>query len=154
MAYNSFPRTIPKGGKIVYGLMDGDYVFYVGITVFLRSRYQQHYSEGPACKYIYNMRREGRHPGIIIFGVFDIYGQAEAAEHSLIRMYAAQKHKLCNYHQNPQSNQLILPRPEVEKLNKKRPSKLLGNLVKKAMEDYQEFRNWTPTPIFERFADQ
>lgn len=150
MALNSFNYVPSNDCKIVYGLLDGDKVFYIGITYSLYSRYTQHINEGPACDYIYWMRLEGRHPSVKIFGMFDVYGQAEEAEHALISLFAQTGHPLCNYHQNPRHNQIVPPRPDRTKRPAKRNGKLLGEMIDKAKKDYLNFRDWELIPLEQR----
>lgn len=155
MAINTFNYTPASDCNIVYGLLDNGKVFYIGITKYLHSRYTQHIGEGPASDYIYWMRLDGRWPEVKIFGMFDqYYGQAQAAEHSLISLFAQLNQPLCNYHQNPRHNQIVPVRPDRTEKPPRRNGKFLSDTIDKAIKDYMNFRNWEVTPLQERNKPQ
>lgn len=150
MSYNTFAGEIPKDSVYVYGLTDNNNVFYIGITSYITFRYKQHFSEHLCSNYIANMKIKGHYPGIMIFGAFTVFGQAEAAEHSLIRAFYLMGHKLCNYHQNPKDN--IIKRIPIDsniKLNRM-PQNLHKQIISEAIEHYKQFRSWQPLPVKER----
>ena len=104
MALNTFNSKIQDRSTYVYGLLDKDKVFYIGITDYIYYRYKQHWHEYLCSNYIGNMRIKGEYPNIAIYGAFKDLRCAEAAEHSLIRYLSSIGHNLCNRHQNPHSN--------------------------------------------------
>lgn len=150
MSYNTF-RGRKTDGLFVYGLTDKDVIFYIGITGFLRSRYKQHFTDTLLCsEYIYQMRMEGRYPGIVILGIFDTHQQAEIAEHSIIRCLSHLGNKLLNNHQNPHTNKLQYETKATVGRPKNMPPELLNNLIHNAIEEYNQFRQWMPFTIWKR----
>ena len=127
---------IKDNSTFVYGLTNGSYVFYVGVTSYLYYRYKQHFSEQLCKDYIANMRIKGEYPNIII------YEQAEAVEHSLIWHFNINNHRLCNYHQNGYENRIIsLPVDKGIKITKM-PAKAHYEIIDNAINKYKNFREW------------
>lgn len=146
---NTFSKRI-EGGVYVYGLTNNDVVFYVGISGWPLFRYSQHFTDGLCRNYIYWMRKESNYPGIVIFGIFDKYPQAEAVEHSLICHFARIGNKLCNNNQNPYFNRIIQCIPDKWDKLPKMPPKLSTNILNKAIESYYKIRLCQQIQVYDK----
>lgn len=138
--YNLFSGNIKPDSLYVYGLYNDDYLFYIGVTENLYVRYKSHFSEYLCSAYIMQMRLKDNYPNVKIFGAFNGYQQAEAAEHSLIRLHCLLKHKLCNHHQNDKDNKLITPR--TNSTPKRMPQNLHIKIIDEAIDNYKKYRQW------------
>ena len=139
MSANRFIKDIPAKATYVYGLLNEDYVFYIGITAYIEFRYKQHFSDLHCANYIRAMKVKGKEPKIIIYGAFQTIAEAYAAEHCLIRNFYLMGNKLCNNDQNPYDNQIHIDFiKDVPKSKPKEYRKMIDN----AINDYKIFRKW------------
>lgn len=148
MGFNTFNKQRTTG-EFVYALMDNNIIFYVGITSNLGYRYKQHFADWLICgEYIYKMRMVGKYPEVLVLGIYDSVYEAEAAEHTAIRLLSSLGIKLCNHHQNPHHNYIERDRIGIAEIKVKRmPQKLFKLLINTAIEEYNKFRKWETRPI-------
>jgi hypothetical protein len=122
----------------LYTLSDKGKVFYVGMSAYPASRYQQHCTNTACCRayhYIHWMLERGEYPDMNIVWHFNSRADARFAEEVLVRQFASMGHKLCNTDYNPIYNVLITCIPNTKR---KRHKSGYSDFVRDKLKKYQD----------------
>ena len=126
----------------LYTLSNNGYVFYVGISTNLLSRYKYHCTSRfeTTHKYICTIKQDGRLPELTILNTFPSQMCAESAEIALINHFSSISHKLCNDDRNPAQNRLICSIAATQ--IKRQPRKYAESIIAEALNTFNKTQNY------------